>query len=142
MLGGAMRRPDRERLYSNRRPCIRRFATAFATGVLAAAVLAGLVLSQPGAGQTARAASVVPEGLLTDLVKLDRKLAKLIHEERTKGLDVFELHRRVERITHAKQAMVDQFFDQPVYGVKYSEVFNQLDCLDRNLELGYGLHNG
>src|SRR5436305_583260 len=129
MLGEAMRRPDRERRYSNGPSRIRRLATAFATGLLAAAVLAGLVLCQPVAGQPARGASVVPEGLLTELVKLDRKLAKLIHEERTKGLDVFELHRRVERINHAKQAMVDQFFDEPVYGVKFSEVFTQLDCL-------------
>src|SRR5437763_1442221 len=108
-------------------------ATAPIAGALAIRGLRGLVCPLR---QSLAAASVVPEGLFTDLVKLDRKLARLIHEERTKGLDVHELARRVERIDHAKQAMVDQFFDQPVYGVKYSEVFSELDCLDRDLHQG------
>src|SRR2546423_783972 len=123
MLGGAMRRSDRQRPYSNRPPRIRRLATAFATGLLAAAVLAGLVFSHPVVEGPARAASDVPEGLFTDLVQIDRKLAKLIHEERTKGLEPHQLRQRVDVIARAKLAMVDQFFDQQVYGVKFSEVF-------------------
>src|SRR5437868_1310801 len=111
----------------------RRVSAAFAVALIAGPLIAVLVVGQPASAQSARAASVVPNGLFADLVKLDRKLAKLIHEERTKGLDVVELARRVEVITRAKQAMVDQFFDQPVYGVKFSEVFRQLDCLDGDL---------
>src|SRR5947209_4110922 len=119
----------------------RRLAAAFATAVTAG-LFAAVVASQPVSAQTARAASFVPDGVFTDLVKLDRKLARLIHDERTKGLDVFELVRRVEVITRAKQAMVDQFFAQPVYGVKFSEVFRQLDCLDQHLTEGAGKQSG
>lgn len=67
-------------------------------------------------------------------MKLDRKLAKLIHDERTKGLDTIQLRRRVDVIARAKLNMVDQFFAQLVYGVKFSEVFSQFDCLDITLE--------
>src|SRR5437588_743987 len=94
----------------------RRVSVACAVALTAGVLLANLVASQPVAAQGAHLASVVPDGLFTDLVKLDRKLARLIHDERTKGLDVFELVRRVDVITRAKQAMVDQFFTQPVYG--------------------------
>ncbi|MHB8692577.1 MAG: hypothetical protein ACYDHH_15170 [Solirubrobacteraceae bacterium] len=40
---------------------------------------------------------------------------------------------RKNAIEDAKLAMVDEFFSQLVYGVKFSEVFRQLDCLDANL---------
>src|SRR5437764_347201 len=105
-----------------------------ASALIAGLLFAALVASQPVAAQSAHTASVVPGGLFTDLVKLDRKLAKLIHQERTKGLDVFELRRRVDEIAGAKLAMVDQFFDQQIYGVKLSEVFTQLDALDVDLQ--------
>lgn len=112
----------------------RRLSAAFVMALIARALLAALVASQPANAQSAHSASVVPDGLFTDLVKLDRQLARLIHDERTKGLDVFELRRRVDEIAGAKLAMVDQFFAQPVYGVRFNEVFRKLDCLDVDLQ--------
>src|SRR5947209_5741269 len=117
----------------------RRVGTAFAVALVAGSLFAAVVASQPVAAQSASVASVVPDRLFTDLVKLDRKLARLIHDERTKGLDVHQLRRRVDEIAGAKLAMVDQFFDQQVYGVKFSEVFTQLDSLDVDLQAAVSL---
>ena len=102
----------------------------------------GSASSATAAGSTGVTADV-PPGLLIDLVQLDRKLARLIASERAKGgLDRDELISRVKEIESAKLAMVDQFFGQPVYGVKFSEVFRQLDCLDQQLKLGSGIQIG
>jgi cell division protein FtsB len=120
----------------------RRARSAFTVPLIAASLLAALVAAQPVAAHSARVASVVPDGLFTDLVQLDRKLAKLIHDERTKGLDVHQLRQRVDLIARAKLGMVDQFFDQPVYGVRFNEVFRQLDCLDVSLENAVHIEEG
>src|SRR5262249_52782891 len=74
---------------------------------------------------------------------LDRNLAKLISDERRgSGIGIGgpgDLVDRVKEIEREKRALVVQFFNEAVYGVKFSEVFNKLDCLDSWLEFGEGL---
>jgi len=112
----------------------RRVLTAACASCLAIGVLIGeLVGTQSVAGKpegpTAHIADV--QMLFGALVKLDRKLAKLIDHVRTDG--VGGQGPEVGRIRTDKLRMVDQFFDQPVYGVKFNEVFRELDCLDTGL---------
>jgi hypothetical protein len=86
-----------------------------------------------------RKATGVPAALLTDLADIDTSLTKLIHDERSKGIDAMDLVRRVRQIDQrSKLPMVDEFFGQPIYGVKFSEVFRKLDGLDSQLNLGLG----
>ena len=89
----------------------------------------------PGSPGKPTPCPVVPDALFTDLVHIDRKLARLIHDER-EGLPFGQTTSRVHQIHRAKLRMVDQFFGQEVYGVKFSEVFDKLDCLDVLLENG------
>src|SRR5579862_3647753 len=97
--------------------------------------------ARSASGAPARAASVVPDGLFSDLVGLDRKLTKLIDRVRKDGFQVSDIH-AIKEIKDEKLRMVDQFFGQTVYGVKFSEVFTQLDALDSDLNFALGIWRG
>ncbi len=98
--------------------------------------MSALLGSRPASGHTVRGASVVPPGLFTSLVKIDRKLAKLI-DAVPKELPG-PLIRQMTAIANDKRTMVDQYFADVTYGVKFSEVFRALDCLDRQLGTAVG----
>jgi hypothetical protein len=82
-----------------------------------------------------------PAGLLADLKRLDQDLAAVLKQERNRadGLSPAELLRYVREIGKAKLEMVNGFFGQSVYGVKFSEVFRRLDSIDLLLWYSYGL---
>src|SRR2546429_505439 len=127
MLGGAMRRSDRERLRSRKSRRRRQLSAAFATTVLAGALLALLISSQSVSGQPVHAADL--ETLFHDFVKLDRKLTRAI-DRAEKGESV---HGLIDQIERGKLAIVDDQFQSPVDGVKGSEWFSDLDCVDAQL---------
>ena len=107
--------------------------------ILLALVLLGGGLSFIVGGQPQARADTVPEGLFADLTFLNKKLGDLIRDERKgDGLDYPDLVPRVTEIQKAKQEMVDEFFTTEIYGVKFSEIFKQLDCIDSKLSLGRG----
>jgi hypothetical protein len=98
---------------------------------------AGVLAITSGAPQTsAQAEAQAPDGLFTSLVKIDRKLAKLIHAvpDELPG----PLIRRMTEISNDKREMIDQYFDNSTYGVKFSEVFRALDCLDFEIGIATG----
>src|SRR5579859_2836474 len=112
--------------------------TSVVLGVLAAVGALAIAAVASGGADPGTASSSwltrrasVPSGLLKDLIRLDQGLTQLIREERRgDGLSHDELLRRVTEIKKAKLAMVDRFFGEPVYGVKFSELFRRLDSLD------------
>jgi len=70
-------------------------------------VLVGVLIgSQPIAGHSAGIASLVPDGLFTDLVKIDRRLSKLIDGLQKDGWQRDDLF-AVRAIEDAKLRMVD-----------------------------------
>jgi hypothetical protein len=100
----------------------------------AGTLVALAVSSRPVAGQTDHAAATVPDALFADLAHVDRLLAKVIHDVKDGSLvDGAHTIDRIAQIEKAKREMVTAFFDQPVYGLKFSEVFFKLDCLDQYL---------
>lgn len=127
-------------------PALPLIAVAAAFGV--AALLPGSALadevtthdaSSVRAGQIGHQAATVPDALFGDLAHLNRKLRNLIRDERKRdGLDFQDLLRRAGEIRKAKQEMMDEFFAAETYGVKFSVVFKQLDCLDSLLNRGVG----
>src|SRR5579859_6594230 len=114
----------------------------------------GVIVGTPGAEVTARVADDIargqkckqqlenkllhraglPRDLLPDLKHIDKLLSKLIGDVRSGnsggGAQTID---RIAEIERAKRAMVTASFDQPIYGLKFSEVFFGLDCLDQNL---------
>jgi hypothetical protein len=84
------------------------------------------------AGENARAASSVPDGLFTAFVKIDRRLTKMIDGVEAHCVDLGLLE-EMNKVEDAKLRMVDEFFDQPVYGVKFSDVFRRLNCIDNEI---------
>jgi hypothetical protein len=109
-------------------------------GVLAAvgAVSAGSSGSVAPASPRLRA-DVVPPAVFDDLKHIDKLLAKLIGDVRSGSLESgAQTIDRIAEIERAKREMVSAFFEQPIYGLKFSEVFFGLDCLDRDLGQGIG----
>src|SRR5438094_427558 len=106
-----------------------------ALAALAAGTLLALSVSTGSvAGQTAHAAETVRQGLLAELKHIDKRLSKLINDLRSGSLDTGgQTIDRIAEIEKAKREMVSAFFEQPVYGLKFSFVFLQLDCLDGSL---------
>jgi len=138
--GGSMRQLHRREAA----PCIWRRSIAFGLSVLL--FLTGFISNIPRASAEGSGA---PAGLTKDLATLDRQLAKLISDYTngktgSNGRPSSDLAAhtdftdRVKEISADKQAMVNQYFGQSIYGVKFSETFKELDCLDSRLYLALG----
>lgn len=83
-----------------------------------------------------------PKEVLAALTTLDQMLSRLIEDERTKHPDASHLLSRVIDIGHTKLEFVREFFDQPMYGVRFYEVFSELDRVDTQLQTGVGWARG
>lgn len=76
----------------------------------------------------------VPAAVLADLAHIDKLLSKLIGDVRDGSLESgAQTIARIAEIEKAKREMVSASFEQPIYGLKFSEVFFGLDCLDARL---------
>jgi hypothetical protein len=130
-----------ERKHSNQGRNRRRLVVLALITLVSVPAVGMLAGAQSVADQPARTASVVPGGLFTDLVRLDRTLARLIDRVRTDGFQPEDVT-AIKGIQTEKLNMVDRFFGQTVYGVKFSEVFDQLDLVDGNLYRVLGVFQG
>lgn len=136
MLGSGRSRGEQSR----RRRLTAACASCLAIGVL----IGGLVGSQSVAGKsggpTAHTADV--QMLFGALVKLDRKLTNVIDDVEAHGWGGRGQGNLVQQIVDAKARMIDQYFGQSVYGIKFSEVVHKLDCVDALLNYGLGVARG
>jgi hypothetical protein len=80
----------------------------------------------------------VPRGVIATMARIDRQLAKVIHKLKARRYFYFPSS-QIGRIQNEKLALIGHFFAQPVYGVPLSDVFDRLDCLDRQLGYGSGI---
>jgi len=112
-----------------------RIACLIAVGLAASA----LVGTQPVSGEAV--ANGAPAPATRILAKMDRQLLKVIHKLQAHSYSDFPKG-DVGRIENERLALVDRFFARRVYGVKFSDVFVGLDCLDRGLEHGRGIGFG
>jgi hypothetical protein len=106
--------------------CRRRLGAAFAAAVTAGGLVAAVVASQPLAAQSLAHAATTPSALFGAFVKLDRKLTRAIDEAKN-GASVELL---IHKIRDGKLAIVDGAMTAPIDGVKGSEWFRALDCVD------------
>lgn len=127
--------PERKR----RDEADRGWALRLAAIGLAVGLVTGMLVITSGATQTSarvESRAAIPDGLFTDLVKIDRKLAKLI--DAVPNELPGPLIRRMNEIANDKREMVNQYFGDSTYGVKFSVVFHELDCLDNRLGYATG----
>ena len=87
------------------------------------------MVSERAAGQSLAHAATTPAALFGAFVKLDRKLTRAI-DRAEKGESVSNL---VDQIERGKLAIVDDQMQGPIDGVKGSEWFRDLDCVDAQL---------
>ena len=115
---------------------------AFVLGaIVGAGVLAAVGAVSAGSSSSVRPqrrAETVPANFLIDLKDIDGLLTKLVHDLHSGKLDSPDVITRIARIENAKRAMIREFLQQPIYGLKASGVFLNLDCLDSNLHKGIG----
>ena len=107
---------------------------------LMGSLVGGLASGEPGANRSlAHAAAGAPAALFADLKHIDKLLSKLTGELPNGKLDRSQVIDRIAAIEKAKREMVSSFFEQPVYGLKFSQVFFALDCVDSRLERVVGI---
>ncbi|MHB8513177.1 MAG: hypothetical protein ACYDCC_13495 [Actinomycetota bacterium] len=96
------------------------------------ALLCGLIGSAPTAPMGFHRTAAPPQGLLNDLSSMDSQLTSLIAA--LPSLSAGQLGTRVSEIRNLKLGMMDRFYNQEIYGVKYSVVFRKLDDIDMRCE--------
>src|SRR5438552_1012389 len=95
--------------------------------IVAVSLTMAVVLAACGGGGATRTRHI--ESIFADFDHLDGQLTKAI-DEASKGGSV---DARIDNIARAKLAIIDGEFSQPVDGVKGSEWFRNLDCVDMTL---------
>jgi hypothetical protein len=97
------------------------------------AVIAGLLvvllLTSCGSARSTAHVARAPSALLADFARLDRGLTQAGHDV-ARGKSVVS---QIDQINRDKLDIIDGQFAQPVNGVKGTEWFRQLDCVDAEL---------
>lgn len=78
--------------------------------------------------------AVPPDGLLSGLASMDSELSSLATKERTgDGLPYKSLGEQVNALVAEKRGLIEQYFNQDVYGVRASEAIFTFDCIELSL---------